>query len=158
MAENTEGQQGSLQQQFALQRIYIKDLSFEVPLGAVAFDRPWKPAVQVELNTSTAPLADGRHEVVLKLQIRATLEEEVAFLIELQQAGIFNVRGVEDEQLRQLLMIGGPTFLFPYARETIDGLALKGGFPPLNLQPVNFEALYMQARQQAEQQTAGSLQ
>jgi preprotein translocase subunit SecB len=157
MAENTEGQQGS-QQQFALQRIYIKDLSFEVPLGAGVFDRPWKPSVQVELNTSATPLAEGRHEVVLKLQIRATLEQEVAFLIELQQAGVFHVRGVEGEQLRQLLMIGGPTLLFPYARETIDSLALKGGFPPLNLQPVNFEGLYLQARQQAEQQAAGQLQ
>jgi preprotein translocase subunit SecB len=160
MAENTEGQAGQNgnMQQFALQRIYIKDLSFEVPLGAAAYDRPWKPTVQVELNTSASPVDAERHEVVLTITLKAQLEEEVAFLIELQQAGVFIVRGVEGEQLRQVLMIGCPTILFPYARETIDAMALKGSFPPVMLQPVNFEALYLQARQQAEQQAAGNLQ
>ncbi len=158
MAENTEGQQGQAQQQFALQRIYIRDLSFEVPLGAAAYDRPWKPSVQVELNTSASPVDDGRHEVVLKITLKATLEEDVAFLIELQQAGVFVVRGLEGEALRQVLMIACPNILFPYARETIDMMALKGSFPPVMLQPVNFEALYLQARQQAEQKAAGGLQ
>jgi len=158
MAENTEGQQGNAQQQFALQRIYIKDLSFEVPLGAAAYDRPWKPTVQVELNTTASAVDANRHEVVLTITLKALLEEDVAFLVELKQAGVFIVRGVEGEQLRQVLMIGCPNILFPYARETIDAMALKGSFPPVMLQPVNFEALYAQARQQAEQKAAGSLQ
>ena len=130
MAENTEGQAGT-QQQFALQRIYIKDLSFEVPLGAAAYDRPWKPTVQVELNTSASPVDANRHEVVLTITLKAKLEEEVAFLIELQQAGVFIVRGVDGEQLPGELLAKphiypkdlGPTVMRDLTRRFRDALA-----------------------------------
>lgn len=158
MAENTEAQQDSAPQQFALQRIYIKDLSFEVPLGAATFTRPWKPTLQVELNTASERIGEDQYEVVLSVTLNAKLESDTAFLIEVKQAGVFTVRGLEGENLRRVLAIMCPTILFPYVRETVDAMSLKGSFPPVMLQPVNFEALYLQARQQAEQQAAGSLQ
>lgn len=155
MAEETNAQNA---QQFALQRIYIKDASFEAPLGAQAFTKQWRPQVHVDLNTQSNRVADDNYEVVLTVTITAKLDDETAFLIEVEQGGLFLVKGIDGENLRQVLAIMCPTILFPYARETIDALALKGSFPPLMLQPVNFEALYVQARQQAEQQGANNIQ
>lgn len=153
MADNEQEAQA---QQFALQRIYIKDMSFEVPLGAQVFTKQWQPQVHVDLNTKSDRVADDVYEVVLTITITAKLGEETAFLVEVQQACLFLVKGVEGEQLRRALMIMCPNILFPYAREAIDSLAARGSFPPLMLQPVNFEALYVQALQQAEQQAGGS--
>lgn len=154
----TDTNAAQTEQQFALQRIYIKDMSFEAPLGAQAFTKQWRPQVHVDLNTQSNRVADDNYEVVLTVTITAKLDDETAFLIEVQQAGMFLVKGLEGENLRQVLAIMCPTILFPYARETIDALALKGSFPPMMLQPVNFEALYVQARQQAEKQAASSVQ
>lgn len=145
------------EQQFALQRIYIKDSSFEAPLGAQAFTKQWRPQVHVDLNTQSSVVVDDTHEVLLTITVTAKLDDESAFLVEVQQAGLFLVKGLEGENLRRVLAIMCPTILFPYARETIDSLVLKGSFPPLMLQPVNFEALYVQALQQA-QQGASSVQ
>ncbi|MDB6063302.1 MAG: protein-export chaperone SecB [Verrucomicrobiaceae bacterium] len=141
-------------QQFALQRIYIKDLSFEVPLGAQIFTKQWQPQVQIDLNTKADKIADDVYEAVLTITVTAKIGEDTAFLIEVQQAGAFFVKGVEGEPLRRVLMIMCPTILFPYARETIDSLATRGSFPPLMLQPVNFEALYVQAQQQQQPEAA----
>lgn len=152
MADNEQASAPA--QQFALQRIYIKDMSFEVPLGAQVFTKQWQPQVHVDLNTKSDRVTDDVYEVVLTVTITAKLGEETAFLVEVQQAGLFLVKGVEGEQLRRALMIMCPNLLFPYARESIDSLATRGSFPPLMLQPVNFEALYLQALQQSEQQTA----
>jgi preprotein translocase subunit SecB len=145
------------EQQFALQRIFVKDLSYEVPMGAQVFTKQWQPQVQVDLNTRSDHITDDIYEAVLTITITAKLGTETAFLIELQQAGLFLVKGLDGEQLRRVLLIMCPNILFPYAREAIDALSLRGSFPPLMLQPVNFEALYMQAvQQQAEQQPAPS--
>lgn len=152
MADNEQASAPA--QQFALQRIYIKDMSFEVPLGAQVFTKQWQPQVHVDLNTKSDRVTDDVYEVILTVTITAKLGEETAFLVEVQQAGLFLVKGVEGEQLRRALMIMCPNILFPYARESIDSLATRGSFPPLMLQPVNFEALYLQALQQSEQQTA----
>ena len=154
MTDNTN----AAEQQFALQRIYIKDSSFEAPLGAQAFTKQWHPQVHVDLNTGANRVDDDNHEVVLTITITAKLGEETAFLVEVQQAGLFLVKGLDGENLRRVLAIMCPTILFPYARETIDTLVLKGSFPPMMLQPVNFEALYVQALQQAQQQGAGGVQ
>lgn len=149
MADNQQAPADQAQgQQFAMQRIYIKDLSFEVPLGAQVFTKQWQPQVQIDLNTKADRIGDDTYEAVLSITISAKLGEETAFLVEVQQAGAFLVKGLEGEQLRRVLMIMCPTILFPYARETIDSLAMRGSFPPLMLQPVNFEALYLQAQQQ----------
>jgi preprotein translocase subunit SecB len=153
--EQTGGEQAGAAQQFALQRIFIRDLSFEVPLGAQVFTKQWQPQVHVDLNTKSDRVADDIYEVVLTVTITAKLGNETAFLVEVQQAGLFLVKGVEGEQLRRVLMIMSPNILFPYARETVDSLTTRGSFPPIMLQPVNFEALYLQALQQAEQQQPG---
>ncbi|MDY0007128.1 MAG: protein-export chaperone SecB [Spongiibacteraceae bacterium] len=149
MADNNQ----QPEQQFALQRIFVKDLSFESPLGAKVFTQQWKPQIKVDLNTRSNRFDEnGNFEVILKITVTARIEEEVAFLAEVEQAGLFTVRGIEGEDLRRVLAIGCPNILFPYARESLDALCGKGSFPPLMLQPVNFEALYIQASQQQKQQ------
>ena len=147
MAENEQ-----VAPQFGVQRLYIKDASFEAPMGLEAFQKKWQPKTNVELNTKSGKVGDDNYEVVLTVTVTAKLEEDTALLIEVQQAGLFLVKGIEDEGLRQALGIMAPNLLFPYLREAIDGMAIKGGFPAIGLQPVNFEALYRQAAQQAAEQ------
>ncbi len=143
------------QQQFAMQRIYTKDLSFESPSSPNVFKKQWQPKVNVDLNTKSDKLDEqGNFEVVLSITITAKIDEDTAFLVEVQQGGIFLVTGFDGEDLRRILGTAAPNILFPYARETIDGLVVKGGFPPVMLAPVNFEALYQQALAQAQQQQA----
>lgn len=141
-------------QQFAMQRVYVKDLSFESPTAPAVFRQEWKPKMNVDLNTRSNALDNDNYEVILTLTITAKQEEETAFLIELQQAGIFLVQGVEGEELRRVLATLCPNMLFPYARETIDGVITKGTFPALMLAPVNFDALYLQAMKQAQDKAA----
>ncbi|NQX89681.1 MAG: protein-export chaperone SecB [Halioglobus sp.] len=144
-------------QQFALQRIYTKDLSFESPASPGVFRQQWQPQVSVDVSTrSTAIDEEGNFEVVLSLTITAKAGEETAFLVEVQQAGIFLVKGIDGEERRRLLGSAAPNILFPYARETIDGLCVKGGFPALMIAPVNFDAVYQQARAQAAQTGAAA--
>ncbi len=146
------------QQQFALQRIYVKDLSFESPQTPTVFKKEWKPQVNLELNTKNNKLEDDHYEVVLTLTITAKIADEVAFLVELQQAGIFMVKNVPEAQLRQILGAMCPNILFPYAREAVDNAVLRGSFPPLMLAPVNFDALYQQALLQQEGQKGQNVQ
>lgn len=145
-------QEEAPRQQFAMQRVYVKDLSFESPTTPAVFKQEWKPQMNVDLNTRSNKIDDNNYEVVLTLTITAKLGEETAFLIELQQAAIFLVQGVEGEELRRVLATLCPNMLFPYAREAIDGVITKGTFPALMLAPVNFDALYVQALQQAQEQ------
>lgn len=142
--------------QFAVQRIYLKDVSFETPMGAEVFKQAWEPSVQLDMNTKVNALGNNHFEVVLSLTVTASLKEEkVGFLAEIQQAGIFLCEGFSNEQLQQIHSVNCPDILFPYAREALDGLVVKGSFPALMLAPVNFEALYRQAleQQQEQQQT-----
>ena len=152
MAENQQEQQA----QFALQRIYVKDLSFESPKAPEMFQKQWQPEVKLDLNTSNRPLEDGLFEVVLSLTITVDNgpegSRETAFVVEVQQAGVFMAKGLNDEELHRTLGAFCPNILFPYAREAVDNLVLRGSFPPIMLAPVNFDALYMQAREQAEQE------
>lgn len=141
-------------QQFALQRIYIKDLSFEAPMGVEAFSQQWKPQVNQEINAKNSKVGEDAYEVVLNLTITVKLDDKVVFLIELQQAGVFFVKGLENEQLAQVLSTTCLQILFPYARETIDSVIVKGSFPALMLPPVNFDALYLQWLQQAKEQAS----
>ena len=144
------------EQQFAVQRLYVKDVSFESPLGAAVFSKQWTPELKVDLGSKNSKVSDEQYEVVLSVTITGKLDDEVAFLIEVQQAGLFLIKGLEDDQLRRALGIMCPNLLFPYVREAIDNLAIKGGFPAIGLQPVNFEALYMQAVKKAAEQKAES--
>lgn len=151
-AQGSDDQQG---QQFVLQRIYTKDLSFESPSTPNVFKKQWQPKVNVDLNTKSNAIDEGGNfEVVLTITITAKIDDETAFLVEVQQAGIFLIKGFEGENLRRLLGTAAPNILFPYARESIDTLAVKGGFPPVMLAPVNFDALYQQALAQAQAQAA----
>lgn len=153
--EQQAAQAQQAQQQFAMQRIYTKDISFESPTTPGVFKAQWQPQVNVDLNTKSDKIDDeGNFEVVLTLTITAKLGEDTAFLVEVQQAGIFFITGIEGENLRRVLGTAAPTILFPYARECIDSLVTRGGFPPVMLAPVNFDALYNQALAQAQAQAA----
>lgn len=150
--EGSAAQQGSAQQQFSMQRIYGKDVSFESPGTPGVFRKQWQPQINVDLNTKSSAIDDqGNFEVVLTITLTAKQDEETAFLVEVQQAGIFFIAGFDEEQLRRLLGTAAPNILFPYARESIDALVVKGGFPAIMLAPVNFEALYQQALDQQSQ-------
>lgn len=144
------------QQQFSVQRIYTKDLSFESPATPAVFRKQWQPKVNVDLNTKSSAIdAEGNFEVVLAITITAKMEEETAFLVEVQQAGIFHIKGFDGDDLRRILGTAAPNVLFPYARETIDTLCVKGGFPAIMLSPVNFDAVYQQALAQAQNTANG---
>ncbi len=158
MADEQAASQEPAQQQFAMQRIYNKDISFESPSTPTVFKKQWQPKVNVDLNTrSNAIDEEGNFEVVLTITLTAKMDDETAFLVEVQQAGIFFITGFEGEQLRRILGTTAPTILFPYARENIDSLVVKGGFPPIMLAPVNFDGLYEQAlAQQAQQAQQGT--
>ena len=142
-----------VQQQFAMQRICTKDVSFESPATPDIFKKQWQPAINVDLNTKSDKIDDsGNFEVVLSVTITAKVDDETAFLVEVQQGGIFLISGIEGDDLRRVLGTAAPNILFPYARETIDNLCVKGGFPPIMLAPVNFDALYQQALAQSAAQ------
>ena len=155
--EQAAAQEQAPQQQFTLQRIYTKDVSFESPSTPKIFRQNWQPNVNVDLNTKSSRIdEEGNFEVVLTLTVTAKIEEDTAFLVEVQQAGIFYMVGIEGEPLRQVLATVGPNILFPYARDNIDSLVIKGGFPALMLAPVNFDALYRQALAQQAAQEGGA--
>lgn len=151
-ANNNENQQN-----FAIQRVFLKDLSFETPNSPEIFQKEWQPEVKLDLDTQSKELGEGVYEVVLRLTVTVKNAEETAFLCEVQQGGIFTVEGMEPQQLAHCLGAFCPNILFPYARETISSLVVKGSFPQLNLAPVNFDALfmnYLQQQVQKEQATA----
>ena len=122
MADNQQAAGNQAQPQFALQRIYVKDLSFESPNSPLIFQEQWKPQVNLDLNTSHNKISDNQYEVVVSLTITAKLGDKVAYIVEVQQAGVFLVHGIEEPQLGQMLGAYCPNILFPYARETIDNL------------------------------------
>ena len=140
--------------QIAIERIYLRDLSFESPRAPGVFREAWRPEVQVDINTRTNQLDENRYEVVLKVTLDAKLEGNSAAIIELEQAGIFRVENDKGEAIEPVLAVACPKMLFPYVRETIDGMMTRGTMPPVMLAPVNFEALFAQALQQ--QQTTDS--
>lgn len=137
----------------ALQRIYLKDGSFEAPNSPGIFQGEWRPTVSLNLGTTTNDLGNGAYEAILSLTVEAKQDDKIAFLIEVQQAGIFIFQGLEPADLQRGLVAFCPQQLYPYAREVVADLSAKGGFPALQLQPVNFDAVAAEAfrRQQAEQ-------
>ncbi|MBL4795316.1 MAG: protein-export chaperone SecB [Pseudomonadales bacterium] len=132
-------------QQFGLQRIYIKDLSFEAPKTPTVFKTEWKPEINLELNNKSTKIEGDMYEVVLSLTVTAKNKDDVAFIVEIQQAGLFLVAGVPPQQMQQLLGAYCPNVLFPYAREAVSDVVGRGSFPQLLLAPVNFDALYAEA-------------
>lgn len=144
--------------QFALQRIYLKDSSFESPRSPLIFQVKWSPKINFDIKTRSSKIQDDVYEVVLVLTAEAQVEEQAAFLVEVHQAGIFTAKDFEDVQLEQLLATVCPNILFPYAREAVDNLVIKGSFPALMLAPINFDALYAQQKQQAADAGNGAVE
>jgi preprotein translocase subunit SecB len=138
--------------QFALQRIYLKDASFESPRSPGSFRGQWQPKINLELNARHSLIEGELYEVVLSLTITANTEgdDKPLYLVEVQQGGVFLIKGIAGDALEQTLGSFCPGVLFPYAREAIDAMVVKGSFPPLMLAPVNFDAIYEQARKQQE--------
>jgi preprotein translocase subunit SecB len=149
-----EGAAVSDQPFFAIDRIYVKDISLECPRGLEAF-KSWSPTINLDINTKQTQLQEGTHEVVLTLTVRARERESelTYFLVELQQAGLFRTANIAESELRRVLATIAPATLFPYARETIDGLVVKAGFPPLHLAPINFDALLKAAMDNRQSET-----
>jgi len=138
---------------FNIEKIYVKDLSLEVPNAPAVFLEREAPQMDMQLNTQSAPVQDGIYETVLSITITAKIQDKTAFLVELKQAGIFRIQNIPQEAMEPALSVGCPNILFPYAREAVSDAVLKAGFPPLMLQPVNFELMYMQQQAQAQQTT-----
>jgi preprotein translocase subunit SecB len=140
----TEETKTSIEKQFHLQKIYIKDVSFETPNSPEVFMQEWTPEVELNLGSSAAQIQENTFEVSLKLTVTVKLEQKTAYLVEIAQAGIFAAAGFEENELGHLLGSYCPNILFPYAREAVSDLVIRGGFPPMLLAPVNFDALYAQ--------------
>ena len=143
-----------IQQQFAMQKIYVKDISFETPNSPDVFTKEWKPDVNVELDTKGKTIAEDVHEVVLGVTVTVKIGDQVAYLAEIQQAGIFTIKGFADNDRSAMLGSYCPSVLFPFAREMVSDLVTKGGFPQLLLAPVNFDAIYQQHLQRVSEQTS----
>ncbi len=141
--------------QFEIQRIYVKDISFESPNTPHTFTEEWKPEVSLNLETKSSKINDNLHEVVISVTATVTSDKKTAFLIEVDQAGVFMANGFSNEQLHQMLGSFCPNILFPYAREVISDTVVRGGFPQLILAPVNFDALYAQHMEKQQQGAAG---
>ena len=137
-------EQTTPEKQFSIQKIYTKDMSFETPNTPKIFTEKWEPMVDFNLGSNVQPLENGLYEVALTVTITVKSEDKTAYLVEINQAGIFTLIGFSDEELSPMLGSFCPNILFPYAREAVSDLVAKGGFPQLILAPVNFDALYAQ--------------
>lgn len=152
MSDNETGQEAASdsQQRFHIQKIYVKDVSFETPNSPHIFSEKWKPEVNLEIRNTAKVLADEVHEVILSLTATVKIGDKVAYLVEVQQAGIFNISGFEQNNLAAMVGSYCPNILFPYARECVSDIVSKGGFPQLVLAPVNFDSLYSQHLQKLQ--------
>jgi len=144
------------QAQFQLQKLYIKDVSFELPNAPQVFQEDGQVEIKLNLAQKVEDLAEGVHEVVLTVTVTATLGEKTAYLAEVQQAGIFGISGLPEQGKHAALNTLCPHTLFPYARRMITDLVAEGGFPPLVLQPINFDQIYAQRMQDAQAQTSAA--
>jgi preprotein translocase subunit SecB len=133
---------------FGIEKLYIKDLSVEVPNAPEVFLEREAPQVEIQLNTSGRGVGEGVFEVILTVTVTAKFGEKTVFLVEVGQAGIFRIMNVPEDQLEPLIAVACPNILFPYARETVSDAVTRAGFSPIVLQPVNFEAMYMQRMQE----------
>ena len=141
------------QTQFALQRLYLSDVSFEAPNSPEVFMVKEQPNVDVKLDTSNRQINEELYEVTVKITAQVTFGERTAFLADVEQSGAFQIVGIEGDNLEHALGAFSPNILFPYAREAIDNLVVKGGFPPLMIAPVNFEAIFAERKQREAQTT-----
>jgi preprotein translocase subunit SecB len=151
----SEAQQPQQQQQpatFQIEKVYVKDVSLEIPHAPRVFMEQAQPQLEVRIDTAADGFTEGYYDVTVSATVTARLGERTLFLVEVAQAGIFAVRNVPAEELDPLLGIACPTVIFPYLRETISDLVVRAGFPPVLLAPLSFEALYVQRLQQQQEQ------
>lgn len=148
MAEQNKSESGQDDRkagQFAIQKVYVKDLSFETPNSPQIFQQQWQPVVSMDLaNTARALDGGSFYEVVLSVTVTVKFEQQTVYLVEVQQAGIFHLSGLPKDIIDRMLATLCPNILFPFAREVVSDLVTRGGFPQLLLAPVNFDALYLQ--------------
>jgi preprotein translocase subunit SecB len=137
---------------FGIEKLYVKDLSIEVPNAPEIFLEREQPQIEIQLNTGGRAVGEGVYEVVLTVTVTAKMAEKTVFLVEVGQAGIFRIQNVPEEQMEPLIAVACPNILFPYAREAVSDAVSRAGFQPIVLQPVNFEGMYMQRLQQQEEQ------
>jgi preprotein translocase subunit SecB len=133
--------------QFSIQKLYIKDVSFESPTTPTVFSDTWKPEIELNLNNSSKKVTEGQFEVVLSVTATVKNNDKTAFLVEVHQAGVFQIEGFNEQDTKYILGSQCMNILFPFAREAVSDLSNRGGFPPLLLNPVNFDALFAQAMQ-----------
>jgi len=143
---------------FSIEKIYVKDLSLEIPHAPDVFLAGEQPQVEVQLHNEGAAVGEGLYQVVLTITVTAKSGEKTMFLVEVAQAGIFQVRNLPQADLEPLLATACPNILFPYARETVSDVISRAGFPPVYLAPVNFDAIYLQRLQQAQEQAAPKIE
>ena len=136
---------------FGIEKLYVKDLSIEVPNAPEIFLEREQPQVEIQLNTGGRSVGENVYEVVLTVTVTAKMGEKTVFMVEVGQAGIFRIQNVPEDQIEPLVAVACPNILFPYAREAVSDAVSRAGFQPIVLQPVNFEGMYMQRLQQAEQ-------
>ena len=150
MTEQTQSNSEHADTQFMIQRVYLKDLSFETKNTPAVFQQKWEPELGLDLNTQHKKLEDDVYEVILTVTATVKNQNEVAFLVEVKQAGIFTIKNAPANQLDHVLGSFCPNILFPYARETISSEVIRGSFPQLVLAPINFDALFTQQMEQRQ--------
>ncbi|MFK5915159.1 MAG: protein-export chaperone SecB [Woeseiaceae bacterium] len=144
MSDTKETKENNAEPHFTIEKIFLKDVSFESPAAPAIFTEDWQPEINMDLNSSAQPLDENIFEVELSITVTAKNADKTAFLVEVKQCGIFSISGMDKENLDGMLGSFCPNILFPYAREAISDLVSKGGFPQLLLSPVNFDAIYAQ--------------
>jgi len=149
-----ENETANDQPAFGIEKLYIKDASIEVPNAPQVFTERTAPQVGIELANSAQKIDEGIFDVSIKVTVTAKMSDKTAFLVEVTQAGVFVIRNMPEENLEPVLAVACPNILFPYAREAISDMVTRAGFTPVLLNPINFEALYLQQKQQAENAAA----
>jgi preprotein translocase subunit SecB len=158
MTEKTESAPQSDAPIFNIEKLYVKDLSLEIPNAPAIFLQRENPQIDLQLQTKAGQLEEGVFEVEVTVTVTAKVseKEQVMFLIEAKQAGIFQVRNMPAEEMEGILAVMCPNILYPYLREVVSDVAVRGGFAPVLLNPINFEAIYQQQKQQAQAQAEGA--
>jgi preprotein translocase subunit SecB len=148
-------QEEAQQPSFMIEKIYVKDLSLEIPSAPQIFLERETPQVNIELHNAASQVGEGVFEAVITVTVTSKVADKTVFLIEVAQAGIFQIRNMPAESMEMIMGVTCPNILFPYAREVVSDLVTRAGFPPVLLNPINFEALFMQQKQQ---EAAGSVE
>ena len=148
-------QPDSAQPSFSVEKLFVKDLSIEVPNAPKIYLEREAPQIEIQMNNAANPIDDGFYEVLLTVTVSAKLGDKSVFLVEATQGGVFQIRNVPQQEMNVVLGVTCPNILFPYVREVVSDAVVRAGFPPVVLAPMNFEAIY-QARQQSQAQAAAS--